>query len=474
MNNIWQKLFKTSALYLFGTVIAKLVSFFMLPLYTEKIPTDVYGMYDIVVAYAAIVVPLVGVNCWQGMLRFLAEEKEVTGQNRVVAQGWIMMLISMLLLTAGYWVFCLFVDFSCKMLVYLYFLAQMLQYFYLYTARGYQRNTVYAVSGIISAVVVAVVSLICVYLLNLRLEALYWAQIISLLAQVVYMELDLHLVKKIDFRLLDRKMLKSLYRFCFPESVGTIFNWLLSSINRLIIVAVLGYAANGIYAISNKFLAILNVFMTAFVLSFQEVLYSADTETREQAANTVLDKFAKLAGAAVAVILIGTSVVYPLFISGDYTEGYSLIPVFYLYFMMSGVTWILSSVVSATKQTQITLYEKIIIGIVNFGLMACLITPMGLSSSPVSLLVAETIGIAVFKILLKRIAGFTVKIPVRYLVLDMLMIGAASIVFFINNLWLNLGVLAVAAVAFLVIFRKLILSLLHALTAFVKERKANS
>ena len=455
-DNLWKKLFATSALYLFGTVIAKLVSFFMLPLYTDKIPTDMYGLYDIVVAYAAIVVPLIGVNCWQGMLRFLADEHEEAQRDQIVNHGWMMLLSSMVLLTVGYGVFCLFVDFSCKELVYLYFLMQMVQYFYLYTARGYRRNTVYAVSGIISAVVVAVVSLICVYLLNLQLETLYWAQILSLFAQVVYMELDLHLIKKIRFRKPDRQLLKALYQFCFPESIGTIFNWLLSSVNRLIIVAALGYAANGIYAISNKFLAILNVFMTAFVLSFQEVLYSADADTREHAANSVLDKFAQLAGAAVAFILIGTSVVYPLFISGDYVEGYSLIPVFYMYFMMSGVTWILSSVVSATKKTQITLYEKIVIGTINFVLMACLVRSVGLSSSPISLLVAETVGIVVFKILLKRIADFTVRIPVKALILDMLLIGAASIIFFFNNLWLNLGVLFAAAVVAVIVFRKYI------------------
>lgn len=447
-NKFWQNLFKTSALYLFGTVIARLVSFFLLPLYTNKIPTDVYGTYDIVVAYAAIIVPLAGVNCWQGMLRFTVEEDSLEERHRIVSHGWLMLFFSVGILSIGFWGFCLIADISNKILIYCYFIAQMLQYFYLYTARGFQKNRVYAVSGIISALTVAAASLICIYWLHLTIEALYIAMIASLLVQVIYMELCIHLLRDIHIRHIDKGRMKALYRYCFPESIGTIFNWLLNSVNRLIIVAVLGYSANGVYAISNKFLAILNVFMTAFVLAFQEAIYSAGAENIESAGNEVLNKFAELAGMAVALILLGTSIIYPVFVSGDYTEGYKLIPLFYLYFLMSGLTWILSSIVSATKKTQITLYEKIIIGTINFSIMALLIGKIGLSSSPIALLAAEAAGILVFKILLKKKANCDIKIPVKNIILDIGMVSAASVFFLINHIWLNLGViLLILAVA---------------------------
>ncbi len=466
----WQKLFKTSALYLFGTVIAKLVSFFLLPLYTNKIPTDVYGTYDIVVAYAAIIVPLAGINCWQGMLRFTVEEKSLEERHKIVSQGWLMLFLSIGVLSIGFWGFCFIADISNKGLIYCYFIAQMLQYFYLYTARGFNKNKVYALSGIISAVTVAVTSLICIYWLHLTIEALYIAMIASLLVQVVYMELCIHLLRDINIKHIDRVRIKALYKYCFPESIGTIFNWLLNSVNRLIIVAVLGYSANGIYAISNKFLSILNVFMTAFVLAFQEAIYSAGSENIESAGNEVLRKFAELAGVAVALILLGTSIIYPVFVSGDYTEGYKLIPLFYLYFLMSGLTWILSSIVSATKKTQITLYEKIIIGTINFSIMALLIRRIGLSSSPVALLIAETAGIIVFKILLKKKAGCDIKIPIKNILVDVGLVLVASVFFFINRIWLNLGVIAVILIVASFVYRSKIGKILSMILLMVKKK----
>lgn len=463
---IWGKILKTSALYIFGTVVAKLVTFLLLPVYTHQISTDEYGVYDMVIAYAAIIVPLIGVNCWQGMLRFTVEEKDEKRRHYIIQHGWVMLFLSLLVLTFLYSIFCFIVDFSNKLLIYLYFSCQLIQYFYLYSARGFKKNKVYALSGIISAFVVAIVSIICIYSFNLKLEALYISSIVSLLAQAIYMECHLRLLSDIKFIGYDRDLLKRLYIFCVPESIGTIFNWLLNSANRIIIVAALGLSANGIYAISNKFVSILSVFMTAFILSFQEVIYSARREETDTIGNEVINKYLTGAGFVVSLILILTSIIYPLFVAGDYVEGYNLIPLFYLYFFVSGITWIESSIVSATKQTQLTLYEKIIIGIINFVTIWILIYQIGLYSSPIALCIAEFTGIIIFMRLLRLKANCILKIPYKKLIFDFLIIGITSVVFIINNLVVDIlyGFSIIIVVLFLT--RKQ----LHTVVVLAKEK----
>lgn len=442
-NSIWKKIGKTSLLYLAGQVVARLVSFCMLPLYTSSISTEAYGIYDAVAAYAAIIVPLVGVNCWQGMLRFIIDKKNYIEKEQIVSSGWLMLGISLIILTCGFWLLCYFISFSNRLLIYLYLITQMLQYFYLYTARGFEKNSVYAISGIISAIAVAAVSLLCVFVLHLQIETLYLSQIVSFIVQVFYIETRLNLLCKIKLRRISKPQLREIYKYCFPESIGTIFNWLLSSANRLIIVAVLGYSANGIYAISNKFLNILNILLTAFVLSFQEGIYSADPSDIERTANDVIEKFSKFIGVTVGLVLIGTSVIYPLFVSGEYTEGYRIIPLFYIYFLVSGITWLLSSIVSATKKTYITLIEKMIIGVLNFALISSTIRMFNIASSPISLFCSELLGIFVFKLLLKSKANYRIRIPLKWIVLDIIFIAAASVIFYINRFWLSIAVLLI-------------------------------
>lgn len=433
-NGVWGRMFKTSILYTFGIVIAKLTTFLLLPLYTDKVSTEDYGTYDLVIAYSAILVPLVGVNSWQGMLRFIIEEKDILQRHRIVSHGWLMLIYSALALAVGYTIICLSFEFEHKFLIFLCFFFQLLQYFYLYSSRGFNRNKIYACSGIVSSISVAIVTIICVYSFNLKLEALYLSLIVSLVAQILYMEYYLCLRKDINFKYINRNKLKEIYKYCIPESVSTVFNWLLDNANRVIIVAVLGMSANGIYAISHKFIGILTVFTTAFVLSFQESIYSVERSRLEDVSNNVLRVIAKYIGFIVALVLLITSLIYPFFVKGEYREGYLLVPLFYAHFLISGITWILSSIVSATKKTQLTLYEKIVIGSINFLLMLFLIKPIGLSSSPVSLLVAECVGLYVFKYLLKKKAGVSVVIPINYILLNFVLLALVSVVYIFNNI----------------------------------------
>ena len=449
--NFVKSMFKTSLLYVAGTVIARLVSFLLLPLYTKKISTETYGIYDVVLTYASIIVPLVGVNCWQGMLRFTIEESDSDKRHKIVSQGWIMLLLSLCVLTTAYLIFSLFVNFSHKFLVYLFFVSQLLQYFYLYTSRGFYRNKVYVISGIISAFAVAISSIICIYLFDLRLEALYISMIVSQLSQVIFIELNIHILKDLKLALFDKAKLIEIYKYCFPDAISNVFNWLLGSANRLIIVAYLGYAKNGVYAVANKFIGILSVFMTAFVLAFQESIYRAEKEQTAEIGSFVLKAFAKYGGFAVSVILLGTSIIFPVFVAGKYQEGYNLIPAFYAYFFISGFTWVLSSIVAATKKTQLCLYEKIITGILNFILVLVLIKNLGLMSSPVALFSAELVGIFVFKWLLHNKANCKVSLPVYQIVIDLGLILASSWLFLINNFWLNaLGILVLTALFFFI------------------------
>lgn len=441
-NSIWGRMFKTSMLYTFGIVLAKFTTFLLLPLYTNRIPTEDYGTYDLVIAYSAIIVPLVGVNCWQGMLRFVIEEKDINNRHRIISQGWIMLILSGIVLSLGYGIICFYLSFSHKILIYCCFITQLFQYFYLYSSRGFNRNKVYAWSGVVSSLTVAAVTIICVFVFNMTLAALYISLAVSLIVQVVFMEYYLRLMKDISLGWVDWTKIREIYKYCAPEAVSNVFNWLLDSVNRVIIVAVLGLSANGIYAISHKFIGILTVFVSAFVLSFQESIYAVGRDELKKVVDEVLCKFTKYIGIFVSLLLLFTSIVYPIFVSGEYREGYMLIPLFYAKFLVSGITWLLSSTVSATKKTQLTLYEKMLIGTINFMLIMVLIRPLGLSSSPISLLTAECCGILVFKYLLSAKAGLSISIPIRYIVGDFILLAITSTLFLYNSIYFNaIGIL---------------------------------
>ena len=102
--------------------------------------------------------------------------------------------------------------------------------------------------------------------------------------------------------------------------------------------------------------------------------------------------------------------------------------------------------------------------------MALLIRRIGLSSSPVALLIAETAGIIVFKILLKKKAGCDIKIPIKNILVDVGLVLVASVFFFINRIWLNLGVIAVILIVASFVYRSKIGKILSMILLMVKKK----
>ena len=64
---------KNTAILTFGKICTQSISFFMLPLYTSLLNTAEYGLFDLLVTYAALLLPLVNWQLDQGLFRFMLD-----------------------------------------------------------------------------------------------------------------------------------------------------------------------------------------------------------------------------------------------------------------------------------------------------------------------------------------------------------------------------------------------------------------
>ncbi|OTN70443.1 lipopolysaccharide biosynthesis protein [Enterococcus faecium] len=69
MNKIKQ-FFKTAFIYFVGSIMAKLISFLLLPLYTCYISPEKYGTFDLVLSLINLIGPLAFFQIWDGMFRY--------------------------------------------------------------------------------------------------------------------------------------------------------------------------------------------------------------------------------------------------------------------------------------------------------------------------------------------------------------------------------------------------------------------
>lgn len=70
-----RRLIKNTGIIAIGNISTKLVSFFLLPLYTAVLSTAEYGAYDYIISIATFCVPFVSVLMDESIFRFLIDCK---------------------------------------------------------------------------------------------------------------------------------------------------------------------------------------------------------------------------------------------------------------------------------------------------------------------------------------------------------------------------------------------------------------
>ena len=64
-------LFRNTGIIAIGQISTKIVTFFLLPLYTALLTTEEYGLVDLLITYAGLITVIVGLQIFQAVFRFL-------------------------------------------------------------------------------------------------------------------------------------------------------------------------------------------------------------------------------------------------------------------------------------------------------------------------------------------------------------------------------------------------------------------
>ncbi len=72
-----ESLVKNTGILAVGTLCSRIVSFFLLPLYTSALTTSDYGSVDIIQTIVSLALPIVTIQLNAAVFRFLIEEKQI-------------------------------------------------------------------------------------------------------------------------------------------------------------------------------------------------------------------------------------------------------------------------------------------------------------------------------------------------------------------------------------------------------------
>ena len=467
-----KELAKNTMIIFLGKVCTQFISFLLLPLYTSYLITEEYGFVDLVTSYVTLIVPIITMELEMSVFRYLVDCRSDNEEKKhVFSNNFIILFASLALFIVLYLIVCCFWKFDYQYLILFDIVVCTFSGNFLQIARGLGRTVDYAISCIITGVCTILLNILLIVVFKLGAFGMITSMAIANGLGALYLFIRLKMWKYIEFKRKDTKLIKEMYKYSIPLVPNGVSWWIVNVSDRTIITAVLGAAANGIYAVSNKFPTILSSLLGIFNLSWSESaalhINSPDRdEFFSDVSNTVTKLFTCLGVGMIAVMPFA----FPLFVNHSYDEAFYYIPILVLGAVFNVVICLYSAVYIAKKMTKQVAMTSIIGAIINLVVNLALIHFIGLFAAAISTAVSYFIMMMYRHFDLKKYINITYE---KGLVIKTILIFTfAIILYYQRNIWLDILSLVVVIIysvimnkTFLVTSYQTVRSKLHGLKA---------
>ena len=262
-------LLKNMSLFTIGNMASKLLTFLLVPLYTNVLTEGEYGVADVMQTTLLLLVPFLSLNAGEAALRFGIEERDK--RDSVFISGLKKVLYSVLLTALGasalgilkggdYKVFFLF-------FIPLFAADALYEYMLLYT-QGCEKVNVMIGGSVICTGITVTSNIVMLLLLRMGLYGYLISQILAYLISALFMFAlmgGIRLFKAGE----DLQLAGEMTSYGRGMLMYSTASWANNAIDRYFILFMLGEDQNGLYGAAYKIPAILMVFQRIFAQSFQ-------------------------------------------------------------------------------------------------------------------------------------------------------------------------------------------------------------
>lgn len=385
-----QELAKNTAILTFGKICTQCISFFLLPLYTAVLDTSEYGLFDLMITYGTLLIPIVNWQFDQGLFRFLIDvrgnkEKQTQIFSSVFAanivQATLFIVIMVLVSVVSNFKYSVFLTTYIVLHV---FVALLLQF-----VRGLGKSTVYAVASFISAVTTVALNALTLVVFKLGLNGLFLATIAAQIATLIYLLAASKAYKYFRFSSIDGNTYRDVRKYSLPLIPNNLAWWVVNVSDRTIVSYVLGVAANGIYTVANKFSNVFINFYNIFNLTWTETvsLHYQDKDRDAFLSDTMTTLYKMFSCACFGIVAL-MPYIFPVMVHSNYAEAYPQIIILMYAMLLRVVVGLYSCVYIAMKDSKKVATTSGISALINITIDLLLINKIGLYAASLSTLIA--------------------------------------------------------------------------------------
>lgn len=278
-------LLKNTAIFTIGSFSTKLISFLLVPLYTNALTSDQYGVADLVTTLCTVMAPILILNVSDGIMRFALDKD--ADHIKIMSVGLTVLGIALI---AGLLIIPISVIIdqlsSYAGLIYLYTLSLAGSQIFLYYLRGRERLVEYAIGNIIQTASIALLNIVFLLKFDLGLFGYFMSYIVASGITILYAFFAGDILEVIQNFCFDTSLAKRMVSYSIVLVPNTFLWWIINSSDRVFVTAMIGVSANGIYAVSYKIPTAVSVIASIFNQAWSySAIHENESSDRDQYAS---------------------------------------------------------------------------------------------------------------------------------------------------------------------------------------------
>src|SRR5574344_1366525 len=373
-----------------GTICTKLVSFFLLPLYTGILSTDEYGIISIFNTAMSLVMPLLTLQIENGIFRFLIDVRDSKEEKaKLISSSFFFILIQCIIYFVIFALIFPFINSNYKIFLIINIIANSSLALFLQICRGIGDNKTYSLTGFITASITILLNVLFLTVFKMNVSGMLLATLIGYISGIILIFIKIKLYSFIDLKKVNKKILKSILQYSVPMVPNNLSWWIFDSSDRFIVLYILGLGFTGLldiaYKFSSAFALVFNMFNTGWIESVSVHIKEKDfPDYFNKVYNILFFLFISLALVLIAIMLFA----FKILINEKFSSAYGLILIAIISQIFSVQVGLISTIYIAKKETKVLARTSFISALINVVVHLSLIKFIGLYAAVVSTLVS--------------------------------------------------------------------------------------
>lgn len=383
-----KELVKNTLILGFGTFLPMLASLITLPLLTSYLSQTEYGIYDLVLTFVALLLPLATLKIDSAAFRFLIDYRTDEVATIKIISTLVLFLISIAIITLILLsIFLRSLELTVRILIGLYLAFDILCLCLQMITRGLSKNVTYSISTVINSLTNMLLAVLLVANFKLGLVGVLLSLFLGVFFTTIYISWRIHIIKWFSIAAFSWEALKEMISYSWPMVPNSLSLWAMDLSDRLIITFFLGVKANAIYAVAQKIPNLLGKVQSTFAYAWQEsASLSVGDNDRTQYYSKVFDTVFSILIGGFSVLVALTPLLFKVLVKGDYQESYLQMPLLTLAMLFSTLSSFLGGIYIAYKRTVSVGLTTLIAAIINILLDLILVKQIGIFAGSISTL----------------------------------------------------------------------------------------